>query len=80
MFTNKDKEAYMQAKERCPKLIETESPPLNFLIYCGFDIWKAAYQLLMYWKLRKASTDCPIIYNIIGLLVRLCLHGAGTGA
>ena len=46
------KEAYLQALEVCPELVQHESPSLWFLRYDHYDSWKAAERLAYYWKRR----------------------------
>lgn len=49
-----DKASYMEALERCPKLVESESPENRFLAVDDGDVVKAARRLAMYWKMEKA--------------------------
>lgn len=50
-----DVEAYREAQERCPDLIQQESNPLDFLSCHNFHVLEAAFRLAMYWKIRKQS-------------------------
>ena len=44
-FPAEEKEAYIEARMKCPQLIEIESKPLKFLLFNRFDIWKSAHQV-----------------------------------
>jgi len=48
-----DKVAYLEALERCPDLVQTESDPLRFARVESFNDYKAARRLVEYWKYRK---------------------------
>eukprot|EP00977_Amphora_coffeiformis_P028540 scaffold35825_cov183-Amphora_coffeaeformis.AAC.1 len=47
-----DKQAYVQAQQRCPHLVELESPPMMFLRRHEFHVWNAATALIGYWEVR----------------------------
>jgi hypothetical protein len=44
---------YLEALERVPRLVESESSPLAFLRAEEYDAWAAAGRLVEHWKLRK---------------------------
>ena len=48
-----DKEAYLEAMERAPFLVEMESPAFRFLKREDFDPKSAALRLVAYWRERK---------------------------
>jgi hypothetical protein len=45
--------AYREALSRCSQLVETESDPMQFLVFADFDVWTAATRLITYWEKRK---------------------------
>ncbi|GAX12856.1 hypothetical protein FisN_15Hu339 [Fistulifera solaris] len=45
--------AYREALIRCPQLVETESDPMQFLLFADFNVWSAAERLVTYWEKRK---------------------------
>jgi hypothetical protein len=47
------KEAYLEALERAPLLVESESDPISFLRCENYDAWAAAHRLVAYWEVRK---------------------------
>jgi hypothetical protein len=47
------KQAYLEAVEKAPQLVATETDPLQFVRVSDFDIWAAAQRLCVYWKERK---------------------------
>ena len=54
-----EKEAYIEALDRVPQLIELESHPITFLKSTGYHAWGAAERLVNYWELRKVSNHIP---------------------
>jgi hypothetical protein len=48
------KAAYLEALERAPKLVATESDPMRFLRFEKFNAWAAARRLVTYWSSRVA--------------------------
>jgi hypothetical protein len=48
-----DKQAYLEALERTPKLVQRESDPASFLRCEKYDYWAAAHRLVKYWNVRK---------------------------
>ena len=48
------KSAYLDASERAPLIVETESPMSRFLLACDFNYWAAADRLVQYWNERKS--------------------------
>lgn len=52
-FMYDDKQAYLEALERCPGVVETESNPLFFLRATNFDPEKAARKCVQNWQARK---------------------------
>jgi hypothetical protein len=48
-----DKEAYVEALERVPQLVELESHPLTFLKAEEDHAWAAAERCVQYWELRR---------------------------
>lgn len=49
---NLDREAYLQAVEKCPQLLRTESDPIRFLLRVHWHVPEAARLLVQYWTLR----------------------------
>lgn len=47
------REAYAEARRRCPHLIATESNPIIWIRHEEFNIWAAARRLVRYWEYRK---------------------------
>jgi len=47
------KSVYMEAREKVPHLVETESDPMMFLRARNFDIVAAAKAIVGYWEFRK---------------------------
>jgi hypothetical protein len=47
------KQAYLEALERAPLLVERESDPISFLRCEKYDAWVAAHRLVAYWEVRK---------------------------
>jgi hypothetical protein len=47
------KQAYLEASERAPLLVERESDPISFLRCEKYDAWAAARRLVAYWEVRK---------------------------
>jgi hypothetical protein len=47
------KQAYLEALERAPLLVERESDPISFLRCENYDAWAAASRLVAYWEVRK---------------------------
>jgi hypothetical protein len=52
-ITLEEKEAYVEALERVPQLVELESNPLTFLRAEEYHAWAAAERLVNYWELRR---------------------------
>jgi hypothetical protein len=50
---DEEKEAYLEALERAPMLVETESDPVRFLRCEKYDAGVAAHRLVSYWEVRK---------------------------
>jgi hypothetical protein len=48
-----EKEAYLEAKERAPILVETESDLAAFLRWENYDAWAAARGVVTYWDTRR---------------------------
>jgi hypothetical protein len=48
-----EKQAYLEALERAPLLVERESDPIQFLRCEKYDAWAAARRLVAYWEVRK---------------------------
>ena len=53
LIDDKDKAAYLEARERVPHLVELESDPLRYLRCDNMDPWAAAKHLVAYWKKRR---------------------------
>ena len=47
-----EKAAYLEALQRAPHLVETESDPLCFLQYDKYNCWDAANRIVAYWEER----------------------------
>jgi hypothetical protein len=47
-----EKDAFLEASHRVPNLVETESPPIDFLRAEQFNSWAAAERCINYWELR----------------------------
>mmetsp|Transcript_21848 Transcript_21848/g.60744 ORF Transcript_21848/g.60744 Transcript_21848/m.60744 type:complete len:545 (+) Transcript_21848:114-1748(+) len=50
-----EKEAFLEAMEKAPDVVERESDIMNFLRHCDFDLWASAKRLCAYWASRKRS-------------------------
>lgn len=50
-----EKEEYIEALEKCPGLVLTESDPIRFLRFTNFNAPAAAISLTRYWKARKEA-------------------------
>jgi hypothetical protein len=48
------KAAYLEALERAPNLVATESNPMRFLHFDKYNAWAAARRLVTYWSSRVA--------------------------
>jgi hypothetical protein len=48
-----EKQTYLEALERAPLLVETESDPIRFLRCEKYDAGAAAHRLVSYWEVRK---------------------------
>jgi hypothetical protein len=53
MIPYAEKDAYLEALDKCPYLVETESDPIKFLRCESFKPWEAARRLVNYWRYRK---------------------------
>lgn len=53
MIPQQQQAEYREALYRCPHLVETESDPMQFLLFADFNAWSAAERLVMYWSKRK---------------------------
>jgi hypothetical protein len=53
MISAQDKEAFLQARQIAPNLVEAESNPVWFLRREGYNLWAAAQRLVTYWTKRK---------------------------
>jgi hypothetical protein len=47
------KQAYLEAMEKAPHLVVTETDPTQFVRVCEYNIRAAAQRLCVYWKERK---------------------------
>ena len=47
------KDAYEEALDRAPRVVDIETPMERFLLGCGYNFWAAAERLVNYWKERK---------------------------
>ncbi|GAX19170.1 hypothetical protein FisN_15Lh341 [Fistulifera solaris] len=45
--------AYREALVRCPQLVQTESDPMQFLVFADFNSWNAATRIITYWEKRR---------------------------
>jgi hypothetical protein len=50
---DEEKQAYLEALERVPLLVERESDPISFIRCEKYDAWAAARRLVAYWEVRK---------------------------
>jgi hypothetical protein len=48
-----EKQAYLEALDRAPLLVESESEPVGFLRCEKYDAWAAARRLVAYWETRR---------------------------
>jgi hypothetical protein len=48
-----EKEAYLEALQKSPLLVEMESNPVAFIRCESYDAWAAARRLVEYWDIRK---------------------------
>ena len=46
--------SYLQAMQRIPELVRTETDPLQFVRYSDYDLWAGAKRLCLYWTERLA--------------------------
>jgi hypothetical protein len=53
LIPTQEKGAYLQAMQRCPELVATESDPCRFLIRDDYNVWAAARRLVAYWEARR---------------------------
>jgi hypothetical protein len=53
LIPHDDKADYLEAIEKAPFLVETESDVLKFARAENYDPWAAARRLIAYWKVRK---------------------------
>ena len=69
---NEEKRAYLQALERCPEVVERETPPILFLKYKDFQVWAAVQTFIENWEIRVEfygeSAFLPINYTGQGAL------------
>lgn len=47
------KQEYLEAVERAPEVVASDTDPFIFLRTCDYDFWAAANRLCYYWKKRK---------------------------
>lgn len=78
-----DKAAYFEALDKCPKLLEIESPENSFLAVEDGNVEKAALRLARYWKVRKElfteRAFLPMDQSGKGALDDKCLDMLATG-
>jgi hypothetical protein len=78
-----DKIAYLEALEKCPELIRTESDPIMFLRRDNFDPNAATRRLFMYWTVRKENfldkAFCPLTLGPEGAMCREDIDLLETG-
>lgn len=53
LLPQNEKEAYLEALNQAPYLIQKESNPLKFLRHENFNLWATSQRLVSYWKMRK---------------------------
>jgi hypothetical protein len=74
MLPNIDKEAYLEAMERVPDLVNRESSPARFLKSENFNVEAAARKLAGYWRIRRQifteRTFLPMVQTVDGVLAR----------
>jgi hypothetical protein len=80
-----EKAAYLEAMNRAPDLVETESDPTIFLKYNFFNAWDAARHLTSYWNERKRvfgdRAFLPLtLLTEEGALSKEALHALNEGA
>jgi len=66
-----EKEAYTEALERAPSLVETESDPMRFLLCNDFNTKEAVSRFVGYWEKRK---------SLFGSRAFLPMNQTGEGA
>jgi len=47
------KREYLEALQKVPSLVATESDPLQFIRYCDYNFWLAAERMCNYWMYRR---------------------------
>ena len=52
MPDERETKAYCEAVERDADLVQTETDPLQFVRYCGYNLYKGAKRLCLYWTER----------------------------
>jgi hypothetical protein len=62
------KPAYLEARKRCPELVDRESAPLLFLQRERGNPWTAALRLIYYWKYRAlifgSKAFVPLLHSL----------------
>jgi len=53
LIPHQQKTAYLEALQRAPHLVETESDPICFLQCDNFNCWDAANRIVAYWEERR---------------------------
>jgi hypothetical protein len=53
MIPDYEKQAYLEAVQKVPHLVQKESDPSRFLIVEDHNAWSAARRFVQYWQLRK---------------------------
>lgn len=53
MHPTAEKQAYLDALERCPDLLATESNPASFLVFEKYNVGAAVQRFVLFWKVRR---------------------------
>ena len=82
--SSQDSQAYMEAMQKCPDLVETETDPIQFVRCCDYDILNAAKRLCMYWTERvklfgSQRAFLPLVLTGTGALTPEDVHTIHAG-
>ena len=77
-------QAYQEAMQKCPDLVDTESDPIQFVRCCQYDILEAAKRLCRYWTERlklfgSQRAFLPLVLTGTGALTPEDVHTIFAG-
>ena len=89
-----DSQDFQMAWNRCPTVVDSESPIERFVEHCNGNVWEAASRLAKYWSLRvqvfgkdrafrplqEALTDDDKTYLARGVMAATCSASIGSHA